>query len=44
VTEPSESNEEREVRRWRMATRVIDRLIWLALAVIAALALRMIFF
>jgi hypothetical protein len=49
VTDPNEFGElrqrqERRVRHWRMATKVIDVLIVLALAVIAALVLKMIFF
>jgi uncharacterized membrane protein len=43
VTEPDEF-QQRQVRQWRMATRVIDVLIGLALAAIAALILKMIFF
>jgi hypothetical protein len=49
VTDPNEFDElrqrqERRVRHWRMATKVIDVLIALALAVITALVLKMIFF
>jgi hypothetical protein len=35
---------ERQLRYWRIATRVIDALMALALAVVAALVLKMIFF
>jgi hypothetical protein len=46
VTEPNDSEEfqRRQVRRWRLATRVIDVLTGLALAAIVALILKMIFF
>jgi hypothetical protein len=49
VTEPNESDEfrqrlERQVRRWRLATRVIDILTLLAIAAIVAVILKMIFF
>jgi hypothetical protein len=46
VTEPNESDElqRRQQRNWRIATRVVDVLIGLALAAIAALVLKMIFF
>jgi hypothetical protein len=49
VTEPNEFDEiqqrrERQQRNWRMATRVVDVLIALGLAAIAALVLKMIFF
>ena len=49
VTEPNEFDEfrqrrERQERNWRMATRVVDVPVALALAVIVALVLKMIFF
>ena len=48
MTEPNESDEfrrqERQVRRWQIATRVTNVLTALVLAAIAALVLKMIFY